>query len=103
LLHPGAPRCVGCDSFRFWEALAAGCAAINVDLEYYGVEMPIMPENGKHYLGVNFSRVDQFIRLLQHDPGLLERVAADGKRWATTHYSPKAVAQRFLRLAGYEV
>ena len=60
-----SPRAVGADSFRFWEALAAGCAAINIDLAYYGVEMPAMPVNGLHYLGVDFRRVDEFVDQFQ--------------------------------------
>jgi len=92
------PRAVGCDSFRFWEALAAGTAAINIDLSLYGVELPVMPENGKHYLGVEFARVDEFVGRLRDDPALLERVANAGKQWARLHYSPKAAAQRFLEM-----
>jgi hypothetical protein len=95
---PRAPRAVGCDSFRFWEALAAGSAAINVDLALYGVELPVMPENGMHYLGVDFSRVDALIEQMWDDPTLLERVADAGKRWARLYYSPKAAAQRFLEM-----
>jgi hypothetical protein len=99
---PRPPRSVGWDSFRFWEALAAGCAAINVDLGHYGVELPVMPENGKHYLGINFSRIDDFVERLRAEPTLLESVGRAGKRWAVKHYSPKAVAQRFLSLFGYD-
>jgi hypothetical protein len=102
LLDPRPARSVGWDSFRFWEALAGGCAAINIDLQHYGVELPVMPENRKHYLGVNFARVEDFVEQLRQDPDLLEVVAREGKRWAEAHYSPKAVAQRFLRLCGYD-
>lgn len=93
-----ASRAVGCDSFRFWEALAAGCATINVDLDRYGVELPVMPENGTHYLGVDFARVDAFVERLSDDPFLLERVANAGKQWAELYYSPKATAQRLLAM-----
>jgi len=92
------PRIVGWDSFRFWEALAAGCAAINIDLSLYGVDLPVMPENGTHYLGVDLSRVDDFIERLREEPSLLERIGGAGKQWAEKHYSPKAVARRFLDL-----
>jgi hypothetical protein len=93
-----APRAVGCDSFRFWEALGAGSAALNVDLALYGVELPVMPENGTHYLGVDFGRVDVLVEQLGDDPSLLERVADAGKRWAQLYYSPKAAAERFLQM-----
>jgi hypothetical protein len=94
------PRAVGADSFRFWEALAAGCAAIHLDLDYYGMTMPVMPRNGVHYLGIDFARVKDFIERLREDAGLLERVAAQGNAWAKTHYSPKAVAERLLAMTG---
>jgi glycosyl transferase family 1 len=98
LLTRRPERAVGCDSFRFWEALAAGCAVVNVDLDYYGVQMPVMPENGTHYLGVVFDRVDQLVDRLVGDPELLQRVAECGRRWANEHYSPRAAARRFLAM-----
>ena len=66
------------------------------------VKLPVMPQNRKHYLGLNFSRVKQFIEQLRQEPELLAGVGAResaGRR----HDSPKAVAQRFLRLCGYDV
>jgi hypothetical protein len=103
LLDSRPPRAVGADSFRFWEALAAGCAAINLDLEHYGVTLPVMPTNGVHYLGVNFARVGQFVDMLRGDRELLARVASQGRAWAETHYSPKAAAARLLALSGHGV
>lgn len=97
-LDPRAPRAVGADSFRVWEALAAGCATINLDLAHYGVEMPVMPVNGTDYLGVDLDRVSPFVDRLIEEPGLLEKVAAQGRAWAQTHYSPAAVARRFLAM-----
>jgi hypothetical protein len=99
---PRPRRSVQWDSFRFWEALAAGCAAFNIDIEHYGVELPVMPENWKHYLGVDFDRVDQFVERIQDEPELLQRVGQEGGKWALLHYSPKAIAQRFLRIMGYD-
>ena len=97
-----APRAVGCDSFRFWEGLAAGCAIINVDLEYYGVELPVMPVNRVHYLGLNFGKINAFVERLVDEPELFEKVGAAGRSWAATHYSPKAVAQRFISMFSTE-
>ena len=94
------PRSVQWDSFRFWETLAAGCAAFNLDLAHYGVDIPVMPENWKHYIGIDLKRVDEAIDRLAADPGILERVARDGRAWALQHYSPKAMAQRFLAEVG---
>jgi hypothetical protein len=100
LFDPRPPRAVGADSFRFWEALAAGSAAINLDLAHYGVQFPVMPTNGVHYLGVDFARVDAFVERLRDDPTLLERVGAGGRAWAAAHYSPKAAAKRLLEMSG---
>ncbi|MFP5208347.1 MAG: glycosyltransferase [Acidobacteriota bacterium] len=91
-----APRAVGADSFRFWEAMAAGCAVVNIDLEHYGVQLPVMPVNGKHYFGVDFARIDELVEVLRSEPDQIERVAAAGNAWANEHYSPKATAERFL-------
>jgi hypothetical protein len=103
LLDPRSPRAVSWDSFRFWEALSAGCASINVDLSLYGVQLPVAPENGLHYLGVNFARVRDLVDQLHEEPQILARIGIEGKRWAEQHYSPRAVGKRFLELLGYEV
>jgi hypothetical protein len=93
---PRPDRIVSCDSFRFWETLAAGTVAFNVDLEHYGVQLPVMPENWKHYIGVDFARVDAVIERLLAEPEALERIASAGRAWALEHYSPVAQARRFL-------
>ena len=89
-------RAIQWDSFRFWEALAAGCATFNIDLDYYGVKLPVMPTNGEHYFGVRFDAVDDTIDRLASEPALLERVARQGREWALTNYSPRAMAARLL-------
>ena len=90
------PRAVQWDSFRFWETLAAGAAAINIDLDRYGVQLPAMPINWTHYIGIDFNRVDEAVDRIAADPGLLARVAAAGRDWAIQHYSPRAMAERLL-------
>ena len=84
------------DSFRFWEALAAGCATFNIDLDYYGVTLPVMPVNGEHYFGVRFDAVDETIERIADDPSLLERVAKQGREWAIANDAPRPLAQRLL-------
>src|SRR5262249_39316148 len=103
LFNPHPPRALNWDSFRFWEALSAGCATINIDLDLYGVELPVAPENGIHYLGVNFARVRDLVDQLHEEPNIFERIGIEGQRWAEKHYSPRVVAKRFLKLLGYEV
>ena len=93
-------RSVQWDSFRFWESLAAGCAAFNLDLEHYGVELPVMPGNWVDYIGVDFGNVDASLTRLADDPDCMQRIAESGRAWALEHYSPKAVASRFLMETG---
>jgi hypothetical protein len=95
-LDPRPERSVQWDSFRFWEGLCAGAAVFHLDLEYYGVLLPVMPTKDNHYIGVRFHEVDQTIRNIKGNPSLLEDVAAAGKQWARTHYSQKAMAERLL-------
>lgn len=99
LVDPRPRRAIQWDSFRFWEALAAGCAAVNIDLDKYGVELPVMPVNWTHYIGIDFDRPRDAIDRLAGDPSLLERVASAGRQWAFEHYSPRALAARLLAWA----
>ena len=93
---PRPKRSVQWDSFRFWEALAAGCVAFNVDLERYGVDMPVMPVSWTHYVGIDFNRVEETIERIAADPDCLSRIADAGRAWALEYYSPRAMATRFL-------
>lgn len=97
-----APRSVQWDSFRVWEAWVAGCATINIDLDLYGPELPVMPENWKHYIGVDLRKPLETVDRLRSDPGLLERVAAQGREWALKNYSPRAMAARLLEWLGFD-
>lgn len=98
LFDPRPERIVQWDSFRFWETLAAGSVAFHVDLERYGAWLPVMPENWVHYVGVDLDHPAPALARLRDDPGQLEKIAAAGRAWALEHYSPTAVAQRFLSL-----
>ena len=101
LLDPRPRRSVQWDSFRFWEALAAGCVAFNLDLDRYGVDIPVMPENWKHYIGVDLDRVDETIERLEAEPNAMEKIGQVGRLWALGNYSPRAMAQRLLNLLGF--
>ena len=98
-VDPRPPRSVQWDSFRAWEAWVAGCATINIDLDIYGPELPVIPENWTHYIGVDLERPDKAIERLRDEPQLIERVAAQGQKWALENYSPRKMAERFLQLA----
>jgi Glycosyl transferases group 1 len=99
---PRPARSVQWDSFRFWETLCAGAVAFNIDLEQYGAEIPVMPRNWEHYVGVDFDHVDEVIERLTAEPELLARIAAAGREWALKNYSPNAMAERFLTVTGLD-
>lgn len=92
-------RIIQWDSWRFWECLAAGSVALHVDLEKYGVLLPVMPVNWEHYIGFDFGHHDRDIRrFLSLDAAALARIAAAGRQWALDHYAPAAAARRCLEL-----
>lgn len=93
---PRPARLIQWDSWRFWEGLAAGCLVFNLDLPYYGVELPVMPEPFVHYVPVRPDNAAAVLDRLMREPGLGERIAAQGRAWALEHYSPRALARRFL-------
>ena len=97
-IDPRPDRIVQWDSFRFWETLAAGAVAFHLDLERYGVTLPVMPQNWVHYVGIDLRNPAAALERLHTEPGLLATIAANGRTWALQHYSPKAMATRFLSL-----
>ncbi len=91
------------DSWRFWESLAAGCLTFHFDFEKYGMTLPVMPENRVHYIGVDLNNIDETIGFIEQNPDRLAEIAANGRKWALEHYSPRPTAQRFLdAVAGLE-
>lgn len=93
-------RSIQWDSFRAWEAWVAGCVVINLDLEMYGVDLPVMPENWKHYIGVDLAQPKKTLERIKDEPEILGKVAVEGHDWVIENYSPAAMARRFLELAG---
>ncbi len=95
-LDPRPPRWIQWDSWRFWEALAAGCLVFNLDLEHYGVALPVMPSPWEHYIPVRPDNLTEIRSRLQNEAGLAEQIAHQGQAWALRHYSPVALARRFI-------
>ena len=95
-IDPRPPRLIQWDSWRFWESLAAGCLVFNLDLAHYGVLLPVMPEPFVHYVPVCPDNISGVLARLSDEPGLAARIAAQGRAWALAHYSPTALARRFL-------
>ena len=86
------------DSWRFWESLAAGCVTFHVDFEKYGITLPVMPENWRHYIGVDLDHVQATIDRITENPEILEYISQEGRRWAIKNYSPLPTALRFLEI-----
>jgi hypothetical protein len=99
-LHLHTRRITQFDSWRLWESLAAGCATVHLDLERYGVRLPVMPRNWEHYIGLNLDRLDEDIERMCADPDVLSRVGAAGRAWSIANYGPRPTAERFLALVG---
>jgi hypothetical protein len=87
------------DSWRLWETFAANTVVINIDFEKYGVELPVMPVNFKHYIGIDLKKPEESIKkieLLGYED--FENIAKEGAKWASDNYSPRATALRFLEI-----
>ncbi|MEM9510971.1 MAG: glycosyltransferase family 1 protein [Cyanobacteria bacterium P01_E01_bin.35] len=84
------------DSWRLWESMAAGCVTFHVDFEKYGFELPVMPENWRHYIGIDLDNMSESIERIIEQPELLEHISREGRAWAIENYAPKATALRFL-------
>jgi hypothetical protein len=82
------------DSWRFWESLAADTVTIHGPLGAWGAQLPVMPEEGQHYVA--------------YEPGIADRqvldswnscLAGSGSRiWALKHYAPRPTAERLLEI-----
>ncbi len=85
------------DSPRFWESLVAGCCTLHIDFEQYGMQLPVVPENGKHYIAIDLQKPEKTVKLLK-DKALVEQIGAQGRDWALKHYAPRAVTERLISI-----
>lgn len=86
------------DSWRLWEAWAAGCCVVHIDFEEYGCKLPVMPENGTHYIGVDIKDMSKIETFIQES----ENIAEKGRAFVLEHYTPKAIARRLLRMVNLQ-
>jgi hypothetical protein len=86
------------ESWRFWEALAAGCVPFHLDYEKYDADLPVMPNNWQHYVGIDLDNIQESIDRIADDPELLERISTEGRLWALQYYSPVPTAERFMEI-----
>jgi hypothetical protein len=88
------------ESWRFWESLAAGCACLALDLKKYGVGLPVMPENWKHYVGFDLDRIEQDLERFLDSSETLCKVGLAGREWALRNYAPLPVTSHFAEICG---
>ncbi len=84
------------DSWRWWESLAAGCLTFHLDFEKYGFVLPVMPVAWKHYIPIDLADPKATVERLMDERPRWPEIAAQGRFWARTHYSPEATARRFI-------
>ncbi|OFX70912.1 MAG: hypothetical protein A2X12_10210 [Bacteroidetes bacterium GWE2_29_8] len=87
------------DSWRLWESLVSNTCPIHVDFEEWGFEMPYMPENGKHYIGVrnlDFKKAGDMILDLTDNE--IKEIAENGKKWVLEHYNTKRLFELLKEL-----
>lgn len=92
----GKPLVEWWDSWRFWESLAAGCVTFHVDFDKYGIQLPVMPQNWRHYIGIDLENIQDTVDRIAKNPGILEQISTEGRRWAIENYGPVPTAVRFL-------
>jgi hypothetical protein len=90
------PRAIQWDSYRFWECLAFACCPVHLDLEKYGVELPVMPENWTHYIGLDLDNLEADLDRIKQSPDILLEIGRAGRAWLIENYSAQKVAKRFL-------
>ena len=87
------------DSWRIWESMVSNTCPINMDFENWGMLLPVMPEHGKHYWGVqqlDFKKAAEDLLKLSDEQ--IKHIGISGKEWVLQHYAPKPTAERFLKL-----
>jgi hypothetical protein len=95
-MDPRPLRVISGDSFRFWESLACGTVPMQVDLEHYGLKMPVQPEAYKHYLPVRFDDLGRSVLRIKEVLPQLGEIGREAHAWSLDRYSPTASAQRLL-------
>ncbi len=92
------------DSYRLWESFVAETLTLTVDFVSQGLKLPIMPENRKHYIGIDINNIKEDIAfLLDSTDKTLSSVAIEGRKWALSFYSPPSLARMFLQILGYQL
>lgn len=87
------------DSWRFWEALYSNSIPIQLDFEYWGFELPIMPVKNMHYLGIEKLDCKDFCnKIVELSDEAINNISLKGKEWCLNNYSPASTATRLIQL-----
>lgn len=84
------------DSWRFWEALAAGCAVVHLNFEAYRFNLPVMPEAWKHYIPIDLASPSASAEEIWQRRSEWSAIAKAGQEWAFEHYTPTPTTERIL-------
>lgn len=84
------------DSWRFWEAMAAGSVAVHLDFNTYGFNLPIMPEPWTHYIPLDLENLTASADAIWDRRDEWASIAESGRAWAIEHYAPAPTATRIL-------
>lgn len=88
------------DNWRFWESLVAGCVSVREDFDKYGFMIPVMPENWRHYIGIDLNNVKLAVDRIASEPEILEKISIEGRQWVIENYTPVPSTLRFLNTIG---
>jgi hypothetical protein len=84
--------------WRLFESFISNTVPLQMDFEYWHMEWPEMPMDGEHYISVKGLRFkDAAKRILNMSEEERQRISDTGREWCLKHYSPKPIAERFLK------
>ena len=85
------------DSWRFWEIMYSNSTCITFEMSEQNWLLPVMPQNGTHYLGVGRQTWAKDINeIVGLDAEEILKVSKASQLWTLEHYSPKAQASRLI-------
>ena len=89
------------DSWRMWEAFAAGTAVLQADMDKCGFLFGgPRPEPMKHYIAVSTESPSRDLLPLLEDQQQILKIGEAGRAWAMEHYTSKPIAARILSEVG---
>jgi hypothetical protein len=89
------------DSWRMWEALAAGTAMLHVDMSRHGFLFGgPRPKPMTHYIALRLDDPARELLPLLDDPKRVREIGEAGRAWALEHYTSGPIAARILQQIG---